>query len=102
MKVGRTKVIAPLTDTMCLVNCDETHVHMAELCYEQFGGKAFGRDIEQFQTTENSILQSLDNLLTRHSRIDGSSLDAPLQEVIYLVFHQCNQWRNYDADPFFG
>ena len=87
---------------MCLINRDEADVHVAEFRQEKFGKEPFRRHIKQLQPTENSVLKRLDNLLTRHAWVDGGSLNAPLKQMIHLVFHQGYEGSYNDTNPFFG
>ncbi len=85
---------------MGFIDGDETDLHMAQLRLEEFGGKALGRDIEQFHIAENAVFEGDDDFLVRQTGIDGCSLDASAEEVVHLVFHQGDKGRDDDADAF--
>ena len=44
-EIGRSEVVAPLRDAVCLVDSDEAHLHVAQLGLKQAAAQAFGRDI---------------------------------------------------------
>ena len=47
LEIGRTEVVAPLTDTMGFVDCDEAHGDALELLKKQRTAETLRRDIEQ-------------------------------------------------------
>ena len=98
LKIGRTEVVSPLTDTMGFINCDEAHGNALELLKKQRTAEALGRDIEQLEPAKDCILQRRDNLAARHGGIDGRRLDAIGLKMGHLIFHQGDQWRDDYAD----
>ena len=97
MEVGGPEIVAPLTDTVCFIDGDETDVHAPELNLENLGSKSFGGDIEQLGATKNSVVERGDNLVARHARVDGGSLNATSSQVGYLVFHEGDERRDDDT-----
>ena len=100
-KVGRTEIVAPLRDAMSLVHHNHAQLlHALELGDEEIGGEAFGRDVEEFVSAQDRIVEHPDDVVAHHSRIDRLSLDAPALELLHLVFHQRDEWRDDDAESF--
>ena len=77
---------------MCFVDGDETHLHMAQLGLKQTTAQPFGRHIENFGTSQNTVFQDAQHLLVRHTAVNGSSLDTQLAQVVHLVLHEGNEW----------
>ena len=98
LKIGRTEVVSPLTDTMGFINCDEAHGNALELLKKQRTAETLRRDIEQLQPAKDGILQRRDNLAARHGGIDCRRLDAVGLKVGHLIFHQGDQRRDDNAD----
>ena len=85
---------------MGLVDGDKTDVHVAEFRLEEVGGKALGGDVENLNGAEDAVLEGDDNLFAGESRIDGSSANATAAEVLDLILHQCDEWRNHHTSAF--
>ena len=85
---------------MCLVDSDETDVHMAEFRLEQFRREALGRHVEDLHGTEDAILEGDDNLFAGESRINSCSTDATAEEVLYLILHQGDEGSNHNTSAF--
>jgi len=62
-QIRRTEVIAPLADTMSLIYADEAYLHVAYLLDEDVCRNALRRDVKQFHTAKDGILQRLYNLV---------------------------------------
>ena len=63
-------------------------------------GKSFGRNIQYLHTSEDGIVEGLQDFASRFVGIDGISQDAMFSEVLHLVFHQGDERGYHDAYPF--
>ena len=81
---------------------DEAYFHLRQLGLEELRGDAFGRNIKEFEITEDAVLEGYDNLVARHSRIDGGGLDALFAQVSHLVLHQRDQRTDDQTQPVLG
>ena len=99
LQVRGAEIIAPLGDAVCLVNGDERHVHVAQLGDEEVAGESFGRYIEELGAPQDAVLQHAQDVVVRHTAIDGCCEDALLAEVHDLVFHQGDEGGDDNAHP---
>jgi len=101
-EVGRTKIIAPLGNTMGLVNCDQIDIHLLESLDENLCFQTLRRNVEKLEVTIDTVVQYRIDLAKAHPRINRYGFDPTCFQVIDLIFHQSNQRRNDQANPFFG
>ena len=101
-EVRRTEVVTPLTDAVCLIDCDKAHIHATQLLEEHFARKPFWRDIKELVSAEDAVLQDGQHLFVRHVASNESGLDAMAFEGFHLVLHQRDKWREDDADTLHG
>ena len=100
VQVCGSEVVPPLGDAMRFVYGNHADFHVFQLGLEDFCIESFGGYVQEFVVSEDTVLQSYDNLFTSHAGIDGQCLDASFAKVAYLVFHQGNQGSDDDAEPF--
>ncbi len=65
---------------------------------EKIRGEAFGRYVEELVVAENAVLEGCDNVVVFHSGMYGCCLDSQLSQSAYLVFHECDERCNDQAD----
>ena len=87
LKVGRAEVISPLGYAVRFVNSNQAHFHIMEFGLENLCSQPFGRYVKEFVVAENAVFQGDDDFFTCHPGINGGRLDAPLTEIVHLVFH---------------
>ena len=97
LQVGGAEVVAPLRDAMAFVHGYQVDVHPAQLGAEDVGVQPFGRDVEELVTAEDGVFQRGDYLLPVHAGVDGQGADAPVAQVLHLVFHQGDEGRDDEA-----
>ena len=85
---------------MRLVDCDERHVHVAQLGNEKLARETFRRYIEELGAPQDAVFQYTEDVIVRHAAIDGCCQDALLAEMQHLVFHQGDEWGDNDAHSF--
>ena len=78
----------------------DAYLHAAELLLEYFCIQSFRRDIEKLIVAKDTVFKRDYNFFSCHTRVDSYSLDTPVAQVAYLVFHQCDKWRDDQAKPF--
>ena len=100
LQIRRTEVVAPLRDAVRLIDGDEADAGVSYLGDEKFGGESFGRDIEQLVGTEDAVLERHQYLVVGHAGIYCRRFDATSPQVLHLVFHQCNERRDNEAQAF--
>ena len=82
---------------MGFVNGDKTHAHVAYFLLKEWATDALGRNIKQFDGAEDGILEGLQDLVSCHARVDCCCADALGLQMVYLVFHECNERCDDDA-----
>ena len=87
---------------MALVHGDHAHLHGTKFDFKYLCIQSFGGDIEEFVVTEDAVFQCDQYFLPGHAGIDGYGFYAPLTKILYLVFHQSDEWGDHDAQAFFG
>ena len=85
---------------MGFVDGNETDPHVPHFGLEQVGRKPFGRDIQDFHSAEDAVVECGEDFLMRHAAIDGSSANAMLDEVLHLVFHQRDERGDDNTNTF--
>ena len=85
---------------MCLIDDDETHIHLLHIIPEKRSAETFRRDIEELEIAICCIIKSKLDLTASHSGIDAQCLDAPSGKVLDLILHQCDQRSDYNGDSF--
>ena len=88
LQVGRTEVISPLRDAVCLVDGDEIDLHVAQFGPENIRGEPFWRDVQELVVPEDAVLQGHYDFFPGHPGIDRGGLDAARTQLAYLVLHQ--------------
>ena len=101
-EVGGPEIVAPLRDAVTLVDGQQADVHGAELRQEALRGEAFGREVEELVVAEDAVVELRVDLGRGHAHVDSRGLDATSAQVVHLVFHQGDEWRDDEAQPVHG
>ena len=57
LQVGRTEIVTPLADAVCLVDGDKADAHVAQLGDKEVAAQSFWGDVEELGTPEDAVLQ---------------------------------------------
>ena len=99
LQIGRTEVVAPLRDTVGLVDSNQAHLHLAEVLYEATAAQPFRRNIEELDVAVETVVENGGDVVVTHARSDAGSLDMARMELHDLVFHQRYQRRHHKTKP---
>ena len=99
--VFRSEIVPPVGNAMRLVNGVERNADIPEYGHVLLLGKAFRSYVQKFCDTGQQVFPDLGNLSLvqggvqkmRNAFISGDK--SP--DGIYLILHQCNQWRDNDS-----
>ena len=81
---------------MTFVDDDERHLQSVEPLFEAFTSHTLGGDIEELVFPKEAIVQCRLYLLLRHPRVNRRSAYATSSQMIHLVLHQRDEWRDDD------
>ena len=96
------KVVAPLTDTVSLIDDEQLDFPGLEQLAELRIGEALGRGVDNGGPAQGDVLLGGDLLRRRERAIHAHRPDAVVEEVIDLVFHQRDERADDDGDAFQG
>ena len=99
MQIRRAEVVAPLRDTVSLIDRYHTYSQKFHVAQKQLRLQPFRRDVEELKIAVLAVFERRKYLFVRHTRIDGSGFDASGTEILDLVFHQCHQRRHHQTQP---
>lgn len=88
LEIRRAEIVAPLRDTVSLVDSDERDLHLAEMADKDRVSETFRGDVEQFEFAIEGIIENDALFDSIHTRDDAGSLDASVAKILDLIFHQ--------------
>ena len=101
-QVVGAKVVAPLTDTVSLIDDEQLDFPGLEQFAEPGIGEALGRGVDNAGPALGDVLLGGDLLRRGERAIHAHRPDAVVEEVIDLVFHQRDERADDDGDAFQG
>ena len=90
----------PLGDAVRFVDHQQVDVHFLNARSYQLGREPFGREVQQFDIAVDAVVEDAVNVPVVHAGVHCRRRDIALLEVFHLVFHQGNEGRYDNADPF--
>ena len=93
LRILRTEIVAPLTDTVGFIYGEERNLDVAEQI-RYLAEEFFGRNIEQFQFAR--FASSADDEIIGYivAAVESFGWNAVRLEGFHLVVHQTDEWRN--------
>src|SRR6185369_10155670 len=93
-QIIRTEIMAPKRYTMRFIDRKQTHFGTSQAGAEFVVLKAFGRHVQEFDTSVDGLLQAASLLISRYRTVDHRCRQAQLIELIDLILHQRDERRN--------
>ena len=98
LEIARPEIIAPLRDTVGLVDNNQADVGLTQTVEKRPGFQLLGRHIDELHLSEHHPVDGKTLLGARHSvvEIEGAHPCGP--EIVDLILHQRNQRSHNEGD----
>ena len=91
-----SKVMPPLTDAVCFIHCQQSHVAAGNHVDELGFAKPLRRDVQQAVLALRDAGVSRLSLVARQRRVDEGCVNPALPERVNLILHQRDQRRHHE------
>ena len=83
---------------MRLIHGNHCYAHLGQVDAEHLRFEALGRHVEEtYVVGVHAVVDNQLNVVVRHARVDGGRFYMASFQVFHLVFHQCDERRDDEA-----
>ena len=90
-EIAWTKILSPLRNTVCFIDCDHRNRYALGKFEKRGGGQAFRRNIQQLVLSSSGEVQCIAEFLRTHRTVDARGRHTCLHECTDLILHQRNE-----------